>query len=121
LTGVAAMVMLLVADGALWQLAIFALLLAFSESANPLAWAIVGDFFGRRSFATLRGWQHLPDQLMSMGTPVWMGLIFDRTGSYYWAVVPLAILYATSAGFYWLLPRPRAPVRLRTLPLEANP
>jgi len=120
LTGVGAMVLLLVADGALWQLAIFALLLAFSESANPLAWAIVGDFFGRRSFATLRGWQHLPDQLMSMGTPVWMGLIFDRTGSYFWAVVPLAILYALSAGFYWLLPRPKAPGRLQTLPVEGT-
>ncbi len=120
LTGVSSMVLLLASDGALWQLAIFALLLAFSESANPLAWAIVGDFFGRRSFATLRGWQHLPDQLMSMCTPVWMGLIFDRTGSYFWAVVPLAILYATSAGFYWLLPRPRIPGRLRTAPVGGN-
>ncbi len=124
LTGVASMVVLLVAertDGALWLLAIFAMLLAFSESANPLAWAIVGDFFGRRSFATLRGWQHLPDQLMSMGTPVWMGLIFDRTGSYFWAVVPLAVLYAGSAVFYWLLPRPRVPGRLQTVAVEGNP
>jgi MFS family permease len=111
-TGILAMLMLLITGGQLWQLAILVLLLAFAESANPLAWAIVGDFFGRRSYATLRGWQHLPDQLMSMSTPVWMGLIYDRTESYFWAVVPLAAMYGLSAAFYWMLPRPRPPERL---------
>jgi len=99
-------------SGHLWMLAIFAILLAFSESANPLAWAIMGDFFGRRSFATIRGWQHLPDQLMSMSTPVWMGWIFDRTGSYFWALIPLIALYGISAFFYWILPKPNIPSRL---------
>ena len=111
LLGVLSMLVLLASDGKLWQLALFALLLAFAESANPLAWAILGDFFGRRSFATLRGWQHLPDQLISMSTPVWMGLIFDNTGSYFWAVVPLAAMYGLSTLFYWTLPRPRPPER----------
>jgi len=73
----------------------------------------MGDFFGRRSFATLRGWQHLPDQLMSMSTPVWMGWVYDRTNSYYWALVPLFILYGLSAFFYWTLPRPKALTRPR--------
>ena len=111
LGGMLAMLMLLASGGHLWQLAIFAMLLAFSECASPLAWAILGDFFGRTSYATLRGWQHLPDQLMSMSTPVWMGLIFDRTDSYFWAVIPLIIMYAVAAGFYWTLPRPRLQVR----------
>ncbi|MEK7814292.1 MAG: MFS transporter, partial [Chloroflexota bacterium] len=99
-------------SGHLWVLAIFAILLALSESANPLAWAIMGDFFGRRSFATLRGWQHLPDQLMSMSTPVWMGWIFDRTSSYFWALVPLIVVYGLSAFFYWILPKPNIPSRV---------
>ncbi|PKB78372.1 MAG: hypothetical protein BZY88_18920 [SAR202 cluster bacterium Io17-Chloro-G9] len=98
-------------DGALWRLAVFTFLLAFSETANPLAWAIMGDFFGRRSFATLRGWQHLPDQLMSMSTPVWMGLVVDNTGSYKWALIPLIVIYVLSAFFHWIIPRPKVPVR----------
>ncbi len=110
--GAVALVTLMNHSGSLWQLLIFAILLALSESANPLAWAIMGDFFGRRSFATLRGWQHLPDQLMSMSTPVWMGIIFDRTGSYYWALVPLIILYLLAAICYWTIPRPAVPARL---------
>ena len=111
--GAASLILLLGQDGHLWQLALFVMLLSFAESANPLAWAIMGDFFGRRSYATLRGWQHLPDQLMSMSTPVWMGLIVDRTGSYFWALVPLAGIYGLAAVCYWTIPRPRPPARLR--------
>lgn len=107
-----ALMTLLNHSGMLWQLGIFVVLMAFSESANPLAWAIMGDFFGRRSFGTLRGIQHLPDQLMSMSTAVWMGWIFDRTGSFYWALLPLIGIYGLSAFFYWTMPRPKPPIRV---------
>lgn len=113
LSGVLAILTLVNHSGHLWQLVVFAVLMAFTEAANPLAWAIMGDCFGRRSFATLRGWQHLPDQLMSMSTPVWMGIIFDRTGSYYWALLPLAALYLLATISYWTIPRPGIPARLR--------
>jgi sugar phosphate permease len=109
--GALAMLLFLPQSGQLWHLGGSVLLLAVAESSNPLNWSIMGDFFGRRSFATLRGWQHLPDQLMSMSTPVWMGWIFDRTGSYYWSLLPLAILYGLSACVYWTLPRPTRPYR----------
>jgi MFS family permease len=112
-SGGLALTLLLNRSGELWQLGIFAIMMAFAESANPLNWAIMGDFFGRRAFATLRGWQHLPDQLMSMWTSVWMGLIFDHTGSYYWALLPLASIYTLAAIGYWVIPRPRPPERLR--------
>ena len=108
-TGGLSILALLDGSGSLWKLAIFALMLSLADAANPLAWAILGDFFGRKNFATLRGWQHLPDQLMSMSTPVWMGLIFDKTGSYYWALIPCIIIYALAAGSYWTLKAPRLP------------
>jgi len=111
--GALSMAMLLNQSGHIWQLVLSVLLLAVSESANPLNWAIMGDFFGRRAFATLRGWQHLPDQFMSMSTPVWMGWIFDHTGSYYWSLLPLAVIYGLSACVYWTLPKPKVPTRLR--------
>ena len=110
--GALAMALFLPQSGQLWYLGGSVLLLAVAESANPLNWVIMGDFFGRRAFATLRGWQHLPDQLMSMSTPVWMGWIFDHTGSYYWALLPLAVIYGLSACVYWTLPRPARPPRL---------
>ena len=110
--GAISVVALLNQSGALWQAVVFVMLLAVSETANPLAWAIMGDFFGRRSYATLRGWQHLPDQLMSMSTPFWMGFIYDKTGSYYWALVPIVVIYVLAAVGYWIIPRPKPPERL---------
>lgn len=110
--GALSMVLFLPQSGQLWHLGLSVFLLAVAESGNALNWAIMGDFFGRRAFATLRGWQHLPDQLMSMSTPVWMGWVFDHTGSYAWALVPLALVYALSACGYWFLPRPALPTRL---------
>ena len=113
-TGVVALLSILNQSGQLWQMGAFVILLAFSESSNPLAWSLMGEYFGRRSYATLRGWQHLPDQLMSMSTPVWMGLIFDRTDSgYFWALLPLAGIYALAAACYLIIPRPKPPSRFR--------
>tara|TARA_B100001142_G_C14342711_1_gene658654 strand:- start:726 stop:2039 length:1314 start_codon:yes stop_codon:yes gene_type:complete len=106
LLGGASMLVLLDRSGALWQLGLFAVMLALSDAANPLAWAMLGDYFGRKNFATLQGWHHLPNQLMSMSTPVWMGYIFDKTDSYYWSLIPCIIIYICAAGSYWTLRRP---------------
>jgi MCP family monocarboxylic acid transporter-like MFS transporter 13 len=110
--GALSMLALVNGTGNIWQVFGFVVLLAFSETANPLAWAIMGDYFGRRSYATLRGWQHLPDQFMSMSTPVWMGMIFDHTGSFKWALVPLVAIYCLAAVFYWIIPNPKTPKRV---------
>ena len=118
--GALSLLMLVQDTGNIWQLVAFVVLLAFSETANPLAWAIMGDYFGRRSYATLRGWQHLPDQLMSMSPPVWMGLIFEHTDSYKWALIPLVIIYCLSAVFYWIIPNPRTPARVRAYRAESH-
>ena len=115
LSGAVALASLITESGEMWQVVVFVLLLAFSESANPLNWAIMGDFFGRRAYATLRGWQHLPDQLASMWTAMWMGAIYDYTGSFYWALFPLVLLYIAAAIGYWFLPRPPLPRRLQLL------
>ena len=111
--GALSMLVLVNGNGNIWQVVAFVVLLAFSETANPLAWAILGDYFGRRSYATLRGWQHLPDQFMSMSTPLWMGIIFERTGSYQWALIPLVVIYCLAALLYLLIPNPRTPARVR--------
>ena len=113
ISGAMALASLITQSGHMWQLVLFVGLLAFAESANPLNWAIMGDFFGRRAYATLRGWQHLPDQLASMWTAMWMGAIYDHTGSFYWALFPLVALYVCAAIGYWFLPFPRLPQRLR--------
>ena len=111
--GAISLLILITQNGNLWLLTAFCGLMALAESSNPLAWAIMGDCFGRKNFATLRGWQNVPDQLMAMSTPVWMGYIYDNTGSYFWALVPLSGMYVAAAALFWTIPKPTIPTRLR--------
>ena len=111
-TGALSMVVLMSSGSHLWQLAVFVTLFAISETNNPLNWAILGDFYGRKRFATLYGWLQMPNQLMAMGTPVWVGWVFDRTESYFWALVPFAVMLSFASFIYWTLPKPKIPKRL---------
>ncbi len=104
--GALAMVVMLYSKGQVWPLALFIVLLAFSETGNFLSWAILGDFFGRKSFATLRGSQNLSGHLMGMGTPWLVGWIFDQTESYFWGLVILIVVYGLAAVVYGTLPSP---------------
>ena len=110
--GVLGLFVLMASNGKLWQLAIFVILMAAAETNNPLNWAILADLFGRRSYATLHGWLNLPSQLISMITPIWAGWVFDQTDSYFWALVPFAVMFSLAAILYWNLPRPQIPERL---------
>ena len=105
--GGTALVMIILSTGQLWQLLVFVFLLAFSESINSLVWAVLGEFFGRQNFATIKGWESLMDGFIAMGTPVFMGWVFDQTNSYLWAVVPLIPIYGVSALLFWTLRAPR--------------
>jgi MFS family permease len=110
--GAASLAMLLQSGGELWQLLIFAALFAFSEGVDGLSWSLVGDFFGRKSFATIRGGVGAVAGFMSMGMPVFAGWVYDTSGSYYSALIPMIGMYLMSALLFWQLPRPRPPSRV---------
>ena len=63
---------------------IFAALLLFigSEAGSSLNWALVGDLFGRKWFATIRGFLGPIYNTALFITPIAAGWVFDRTGSY---------------------------------------
>jgi MFS family permease len=118
LSGAASLVFLLLCGGEMWQLLIFAVLLASAEASNGLGWSLVGDFFGRSSFGVLRGWIAMLQSFLSMGTPVFVGWVYDSTGSYYGSLIPVAGVYLASTLVFWTLPRPRRPSRVATLTTE---
>jgi MFS family permease len=109
LLGGLGLAVLLLSDGQLWQLIVFIILLAMTDSSGVLAWAYAGDRFGRRAFATLLGGMTMVYSLLSASTPILAGWIFDSTGSYLWALVLLAILFASSSLLFWNIPRPKRP------------
>jgi sugar phosphate permease len=110
LAGVGAGAALLLGDhGSMVTGALFVLLFAVAEGGNLTGWAIIGSFFGRRNFATIRGSISLFQSLISLPSPVLAGWVFDRTSSYALAVAPMAGAYLLAALLYWALRQPKRP------------
>jgi sugar phosphate permease len=110
--GAAALVILLLPGGGLWRLLVFAALFAFPEGVIGMSWSLVGDFYGRKSFATLRGVANAAGSFLSAGTPVYLGWRFDVTGSYRDALIPMVALYLITALIFWNLPKATLPKRV---------
>jgi hypothetical protein len=57
------------------------------DAINSITWALVGDFFGRKSFATIRGWIGMIQSFATMPAAVFTGCVYDQTQSYSAALV----------------------------------
>jgi MFS family permease len=60
----------------------FPVAFSITYATAPLNWALIGDFFGRRSYATLRGIMGFGYGTATFISPLYAGWIFDRTNSY---------------------------------------
>lgn len=78
----AASILLLAYGEAEWTLWTFTVLFTFVEAIFPVGWATVGDFFGRKSFATIRGSMSFFYLWGPALGPVITGAIYDRYHSY---------------------------------------
>ncbi len=89
---------------------LFLALYGVGEAATPVMPALVGDFFGRKSFATLRGIMNAVTVIGPFFAPVYAGWVFDTTQSYLWALVPFFVLKAAAVPLFLFLPKPRLPL-----------
>jgi sugar phosphate permease len=90
-------VYLLFAGAAEWQLWAALVLFTVVEGLFPVTWATVGDFFGRKNFAKIRGSMSFFYMWGSVIGPVIAGAVYDRTQSYsplMWGLVALCWLTA---------------------------
>jgi nitrate/nitrite transporter NarK len=99
-------------DGAIWSIVFFTILFSFADGVNSVTWALVGDFFGRNHFATIRGWIGMIQSLMAMPAAVFTGWVYDRTQSYTSALVPFIVIYGLAGLALWQAPRPKRPQQL---------
>jgi hypothetical protein len=67
---------------AAWQLWLFTVVFTLLDASFPIVWATVGDFYGRRYFATIRGMMSFFYMWGSFAGPVFAGAVFDRSQSY---------------------------------------
>ncbi|MBM2803997.1 MAG: major facilitator superfamily 1 [Deltaproteobacteria bacterium] len=76
-----AIVILIVGESSL-SLWLFAILYSALDAAFPVTWAISGDFFGRKHFATIRGNMTFCYMWGSALGPVIAGHVYDQTQGY---------------------------------------
>ncbi len=66
----------------IWVLWLFTMLFTCVEATYAVGWAVVGDFFGRRHFAKIRGYMSFFYMWGGVAGPVIAGAIYDRWQSY---------------------------------------
>ena len=103
---VVALVVLMGAD-TMFELYLFIVLWAAAYGAGILNWAIVGDYFGRARFATLRGVMGLFYSGGAVVGPVYAGWVFDRDGNYTEAVTVFLLVTVLSVVVFWFCNPPK--------------
>ena len=103
---------LLLSSNAVWILIISAIVSGMSEGITPVNWGAIGDYFGRRHYATLRGIINLSYSWALLLVPFAAGWWFDHYTSY---TVPLIVSLGASLAsmvLYALMRQPKLPSRL---------
>jgi MFS family permease len=96
----------LLLDSGYWQLWFFTITFTFLDASFPIIWATVGDFFGRRNFATIRGTMSFFYMWGSFAGPVMAGAIYDQTQSYRLVLWIMLILLTLAMLLVLFLIRP---------------
>lgn len=103
----ASLFLITVVDGT-WPIFSAMLLFTGSEAGSSLNWALVGDLFGRKNFATIRGMLAPMYNAALFVTPVAIGFVFDETGSYRISLLVGAVVMLLAAiTFFQLRPSTR--------------
>ena len=79
--------------------------------AIPLYMAIVGDYFGRKNFATIRGYMQLFQIPTTVLGSVFAGWVYDTTGNYQVAFTTFIVALLVGTAFLFLARRPTPPQR----------
>jgi len=88
-------------DALRWKLWLFTSFYTLLDASFPIVWATVGDFYGRKYFATIRGMLSFFYMWGSVAGPVLAGAIYDRSQSY------TRVMW----GLFWFSPSRRCSTR----------
>lgn len=80
--------------------------LAITMGNAPLNWALIGDFFGRKAYATVRGVMGICYGAATFVSPVFAGWVYDTTGSYNLVLITFSIILLVAASSFVILRNP---------------
>jgi MFS family permease len=92
-----------------WAILIFIPLFSLVESTFPVNWSTVGEYFGRKNFAKIRGSMSFVSTWGSVIGPVVAGAIYDRTASYNLMIWTSAALLLLASLLYAMVKKPVPP------------
>jgi MFS family permease len=92
-----------------WAILIFIPLFSVVESTFPVNWSTVGEYFGRKNFAKIRGSMSFVSTWGSVIGPVVAGAIYDRTASYNLMIWTSAALLLLASVLYAMVKKPVTP------------
>ena len=90
---------------------LFTILFTAIDASFPIVWATIGDFFGRKSFATIRGTMSFFYTWGSVVGPVIAGALYDREQNYFSTLWGLAAGMLLGALLTSLLIKPWKSIR----------
>ena len=98
---------------------LFIVLFAFGGNVSPVNYSILGEFYGRKVFARLRG------ALNSIGvigglTPLYAGLVYDATQSYSIVLITFSGLAAAAAFLLLLVRNPQRKLRQKEVTVQVG-
>jgi len=105
LSALAAMILLGVVQTE-WAILLFTALFSTVESTFPVNWSTVGEYFGRKNFAKIRGSMSFVSTWGSVIGPVLAGLVYDRTQSYEILIWSSAALLLVASALYAMVKKP---------------
>ena len=79
--------------------------------AIPVFMAIVGDYFGRRNFAAIRGWMQLCHIPATVIGPIYAGWVYDTTDNYQIAFMSFIVALVLGTMFLFIARKPAPPSR----------
>lgn len=96
-----------------WQLWFFIPLFTVVESAFPVNWATVGQFFGRKNFAKIRGAMGFIQTWGGVIGPVIAGALYDGTRSYSYLLWGLVVVLLVVSLLYAMVVEPSSKGRYK--------
>ena len=90
-----------------WHIAFFVLLYPLGHGGTvPVRFAILADYFGRKSYGALVGLTMTLTAVFGIIGPIFTGLVFDLTGSYRMAFIVVGVVSLTAVPMTLLVKRP---------------
>ena len=97
-------------ESSAWAIFVYIGLSGFGDAVGVLSWTTLGDFYGRRRYATLRGIIKFSSSWVIVAAPTFVGWWADRTGGYTLPLWLSVVFLGMAALSFSMIRKPQRPL-----------